>query len=207
MGERKIDILDAACRVIARRGVRGLRVEEIAREAGVSVALIYYHYQGREELLRRVLEYAHERTRAYNLPGIPPGADIPPRQQVEAMLLGEIQDDPAVIENSAVWGEVTASAIFDPGLRDAVRAGNDRWADAVERLIRRGQADGSIPPAVDPRAAAVRLTAVVDGLSTRWLAGLLPTAEAHALVRGALAAELGPPPAGGPTIGRETAGA
>ncbi len=196
MGERKIDILDAACRVIARRGVRGLRVEEIAREAGVSVALIYYHYQGREELLRRVLEYAHDRSRAYNRRDLPSGLDAPPRQQVERALLGEIQDDPAVVENSAVWGEVTASAIFDPNLRDAVRAGNDHWADAIEHLVRRGQADGTIPPSVDPRAAAVRLTAVTDGLSTRWLAGLLPTAAAHALLRGAVAAELGPPPAG-----------
>ena len=77
-------------------------------------------------------------------------------------------------------------------LREAVRAGNDAWADAVAQPIRRGQADGSIPRAIDAHAAAVRLTAVVDGLSTRWLAGLLSTDEAHALVRGAVAAELGP---------------
>ena len=41
-GERREAILTAAARVIARSGVRGLRVEEVASEAGVSPPLLYY---------------------------------------------------------------------------------------------------------------------------------------------------------------------
>ncbi|MZE52785.1 TetR family transcriptional regulator, partial [Streptomyces sp. SID5770] len=47
MASRSTQILEAAARVIARRGVRGLRVEELAAEAGVSTALIYYHFKDR----------------------------------------------------------------------------------------------------------------------------------------------------------------
>ena len=35
-----------------------------------------------------------------------------------------------------------------------------------------------------------RLTALVEGLSSRWLAGLLSTADARALLEGAVAREL-----------------
>lgn len=47
VADRQSLILEAAVRVIARNGVRGLRVEELASEAGVSTALIYYHFKDR----------------------------------------------------------------------------------------------------------------------------------------------------------------
>ena len=40
MAARKTAILDAAIAVIARRGVRGLRVEEVAADAGVDISLV-----------------------------------------------------------------------------------------------------------------------------------------------------------------------
>ena len=191
MKDRKLDILEASCRVVARRGVRGLRVEEVAREAGVSIALIYYHFQNREELLRRVLEHANDRAGAYTQSGLPASAS--PREQIEQILLREIQDDPAVAENVAVWSEINATAVFEPNLRDAVRASTGRWLRSIEHLIVRAQTDGSVSAAVDPAAAAVRLTALTDGLSIRWLTGSLSTADARSLLADAVGLELAPP--------------
>ena len=53
---RREAILDAAARLIARRGVRGLRVEEVATEAGVSPPLLYYHFESRAGLVRATLD-------------------------------------------------------------------------------------------------------------------------------------------------------
>jgi AcrR family transcriptional regulator len=191
MKDRRFDILEASCRVVARRGVRGLRVDDVARNAGVSVALIYYHFQNREGLLRRVLEHANDRAGAYTQSGLP--ASGAPREQIEQILLREIQDDPVVAENVAVWSEINATAVFEPTLRDAVRAGTDRWQRSIEHLIVRAQADGSVSDAVDPVAAAARLTALTDGLSTRWLSGVLSAADARTLLAGAIGLELGLP--------------
>lgn len=191
MKDRKLDILEASCRVVARRGVRGLRVEEVAREAGVSVALIYYHFENREGLLRRVLEHANDRAGAYTQSGLPVCAT--PREQIEQILLREIQDDPAVIENVAVWNEINATAVFEPNLRDAVRASTGRWLGSIEHLIIHAQADGSVAATVDPASAAARLTALTDGLSIRWLTGSLLTVDARALLAEAVGLELGPP--------------
>lgn len=65
MKDRRRTILEAAARVIARRGVRGLRVEELAVEAGVSKALVYYHFEDRAGLLRSTLEFIGARAERY----------------------------------------------------------------------------------------------------------------------------------------------
>lgn len=65
MSDRRTAILEAAATVIARRGVRGLRVEELAVEAGVSKALIYYHFEDRTGLLRRTLAFVNNRAERY----------------------------------------------------------------------------------------------------------------------------------------------
>ncbi len=44
MTDRETGILEAACRVIAREGADGLRMGAVAREAGVSSALIHYYF-------------------------------------------------------------------------------------------------------------------------------------------------------------------
>src|SRR4051812_50062465 len=59
--DRRNLILDAAIAVIARTGVRGLRVEVVAAEAGVAVSLIYYYFGSRKGLVRATLDHANER--------------------------------------------------------------------------------------------------------------------------------------------------
>lgn len=192
MPDRKREILDAACRVIARRGARGLRVEELATEAGVSAGLIYYYFDGRADLLRSTLVHVDDRAGEYTAPA----AGRPAGSVVEALadsLAGEIQDDPAVRENSAVWGELRASAWFDDTVRETVRRLTDRWVQAVAGEIERGRADGTIARSVDARAAAERLTALVEGVSGRWLAGELLAEHAQRLVRDGVARELDHP--------------
>ncbi len=61
MSDRRSALLEAAIKVIARRGVRGLRVEQVAAEAGVAVSLIYYYFDNRNGLVRATLEHANER--------------------------------------------------------------------------------------------------------------------------------------------------
>ena len=88
MSDRRTSILEAAVRVIAEHGVRGLRVAQLSAEAGVSTALIYYHFTDRDGILRAALEYINERAQDYTTPS----ADSHPRTQLESMLLDELQD-------------------------------------------------------------------------------------------------------------------
>lgn len=191
MSARKTAILDAAITVIARRGVRGLRVEEVAASAGVAVSLLYYHFGSREGLVRATLDHANERAAATQRSA----GEERGYHSVERVLASEFAAQPAVRETSVVWGEVLASAVFDETLRTQLRAANDTWVALVEQRIREGQEDGSVRADADARASAELLTALVDGLSGRWLAGLLERTRAVELLRRAVAAELAPEPA------------
>ncbi|SOE09339.1 transcriptional regulator, TetR family [Streptomyces sp. 2323.1] len=190
MPDRPTQILEAAARLIARRGVRGLRVEEVSAEAGVSTALIYYHFKGRAGLLRRTLEFINRRAVRYTDAAL--DASDAPLSQLTEMLLLEFQDVPQVRENSAAWGELRATAVFDPDLRELLADATREWTDDLADLIRRAQAAGTAAPGADPQAAAERLSALVEGLSERWLSGTTTLERTHELVRGAVQAELGP---------------
>src|SRR5579884_914902 len=49
-------ILAAAERVFAEEGLAGARTEEIATEAGVNKAMLYYHFESKESLYEAVVE-------------------------------------------------------------------------------------------------------------------------------------------------------
>ncbi|MFE3326595.1 TetR/AcrR family transcriptional regulator [Streptomyces sp. NPDC059176] len=190
MSARRTAILEAAARVIAQRGIRGLRVEELAEEAGVSTSLIYYHFRDRAGLLAGTLDFINTRAEHYTHPATDPATD--PRGHLEEMLLLELQDTPAVVENSTAWGELRSSAVFQPELRDQLRTTTDGWNDYTRGLIHRAQQTGRASPDISPEDAADRLTALVEGLSKRWLSDTLTLDRARHLLRGAITAELGP---------------
>src|SRR5918996_5462688 len=54
--ERRAAILDSALAVFARRGYHASSIDDIAREAGVSKALIYEHFASKQDLYAELLE-------------------------------------------------------------------------------------------------------------------------------------------------------
>ena len=166
--DRRTALLDAAVAEIARRGTRGLRVEAVAAAAGVSPTLIYHHFGDRSTLLQNALEHIGTRADTYTAPPRGSGRDM-----VLAVLQGEIQDVDTVRTNSAAWGELRDTAIFDEALRPTIAALTQRWVDDVTALVRIGLDDGSIMGVRDPAALAVRLTLIVEGVSSRWLTGII----------------------------------
>lgn len=194
--DRQKLILEAAVRVIARSGVRGLRVEKLAAEAGVSTALVYYHFKDRKGLVRATLDFINDRAVIYTDEAVAGAADA--REALERLLLSELEDTPQVRENSTAWGELRASAVFETEeLRAALAASTGSWAKDVADVVRQARAEGLAAEGAAAEDVADRLTALVEGLSERWLSGSLPVARARALLLGAITLELGPRPAAG----------
>jgi TetR/AcrR family transcriptional regulator, cholesterol catabolism regulator len=52
---KRKQILDAAAKVLARRGYVATQLSEIAEEAGTQPGSLYYHFESREELIEEVL--------------------------------------------------------------------------------------------------------------------------------------------------------
>lgn len=73
--------MDSALSLFAERGYEAVRVEDVARAAGVSRATFYNHFSEREEVLGALFE----RLLATNGQRLAPlsGGDLPPLEQVE----------------------------------------------------------------------------------------------------------------------------
>jgi AcrR family transcriptional regulator len=191
MSDRKTEILEATCRVIAREGADGLRMSTVAREAGVSSALLHYYFDTRADLLMQAFEHADVKADEAAEAAL---ADIPLAIDRLRRLLEIYAGADAVFRDDWVlWVEMWRSAIFDERLAESVRASSASWIEQIAGLMEEAQADGAIPPNVVIGDAAVRLAATVDGLGLQILSGIISHERAAELIRNALAIELGLP--------------
>jgi AcrR family transcriptional regulator len=184
MHEREAAILEAACRVIARSGAAGLRMSEVAREAGVSSALLHYYFATRRELLARAFAFADARVDAHVLALV--GSEGCARERLETLLTSYLSLDAVVTEDWVVWSELWRSARFDATLRELLHEADGEWVGQVAALLRDGIADRSIDGSIEVGDTAIRLISLVDGLGTRVLAGVLERDEARRLIEGSL---------------------
>ena len=189
MADRKLEILEATCRVIAREGADGLRMGTVALEAGVSSALIHYYFATRADLLMQAFDHADtkaDQAAAAVLAEIPNALD-----RLRRLLLIYSGGDDVFRENWVLWVEMWRSAIFDERLAGSVLRSSESWLEQIRSLIDEARADGAIRGDVKIDDAALRLSAVVDGLGLQILTGLLSHERAAELITGALELELG----------------
>jgi AcrR family transcriptional regulator len=188
--DRVVAILEATCRVVVREGAHGLRMAGVAKEAGISKALVHYYFSTRQELLRSAFAWSEERWHAAveaETAGLRAGAE-----RVERALLMSLDSEQPFGEQRALWNEVWSSLRFDDELRPLVESSYRTWLDRLAGLVEEGRRDGSIPEAVDPARAAWRLAAVGDGLDSMLYLGLLERDAARALIAGSIRRELSP---------------
>jgi AcrR family transcriptional regulator len=188
--DRKHAILDAACRVIAQAGAARLRVADVAREAGVSTALVHYYFPARADVIEQAFAHADELADAVaeaQLRAIAGG-----RGRVEKLFATWAGDDPAIRANWAVWNEMWQYAAHNDGARALVEHSHGRWLEQIHDLIAEGIADGSIPQTVDAWPAARRLSACVNEWGREALLGLRDARDLHRDLVATAARELGP---------------
>lgn len=89
---KRKQILDAAAKVLARRGYAGAQMSEIAEEAGTQSGSLYYHFESREELIEEVLREgvtsAFARTRRV-VDALP--VRVSPRERLEAAVRAHLR--------------------------------------------------------------------------------------------------------------------
>lgn len=177
-------ILEACSICIARDGVRGMRMQDVCKQAGVSTGLVYYHFTDRDGLLAATLEYANVHSLGARER---PGMDrTTPHAKLRHTLMAEIQDDPRLRAKSIVWNEIRAIAVFEPALAGHLATSTTAWQSHIASLLEQCSPAG----AENCEQSALVLTALVEGLSSRWLSGQLDTAAARIALENGLDAVL-----------------
>jgi AcrR family transcriptional regulator len=182
-------ILDAAVERIASDGIDAVRIARIAMDAGVSTALVHYHFATREALLAEALEHSFELagdTRAVET-GEPPSVQRL-RDMVEQCLpLPGDQEREWVL-----WVELWLRAVRHPELRPTAAELYARMHEWLREAIEDGVASGEFA-ACDAHAVADRTLALIDGFGVRALLGdpAMPLGRAREEIWRVLARDLG----------------
>jgi AcrR family transcriptional regulator len=189
-------ILHAACELIAERGIGGARIAQIAKSAGVSTALVHYHFRTREVLLTETLDYAFDVASTVHLR--PPGEDGngDDGHDSAAKRLADVVEqslpttDPGRREWQ-LWAELWLGAARDPGLGPIAAQMYARYRTWIAAAIAEGVAAGEFAP-VDPVKTADLAMALIDGLGLRVLLGdpSMPLDQARERIGEVLAREL-----------------
>ena len=182
MSDARDAILRASARCIARTGVRGLRVLDVAKQAGVSSGLLYYHFDDRDGLLAATLEYINASALGYRARE---RAEASPTERLVAMLVDEVADDDDVRDESAAWNEIRAAAVFEPALGASLRNVTKAWEVDVAAAVREAQEADGVATSIDADELAPMLTTLVEGVSARWLSGQIDADRARTVLRSA----------------------
>ncbi|MEV6598760.1 TetR/AcrR family transcriptional regulator [Actinoplanes sp. NPDC051346] len=184
-------IVQAACDAIAEVGFEGVRMRLIAERAGVSTALLHYHFDNREKLFLAAMAYSFEHAGAEDYQA------APPTEQPNTWMLARIIDaclprTPELRRDFLLWQELWLRAARDVDSRllavDLYRQMRD-WAAGV---IQAGIANGEFTDCTVSRVADLLLV-LTDGYGIRLLLDdpQLTLDDARAAVWLALSADLG----------------
>ncbi|MGW1612167.1 TetR/AcrR family transcriptional regulator [Streptomyces sp. NPDC002285] len=188
VAERREELLRAAVEQIEARGVAAVRIADVAAALGVSSALVLYHFATKEKLVAAAFTYAAQ-------------GDLARLRRVLGRRTTALRRLRAAVRWYAptgqakgwrLWIEGWAAALREPALQEVTRDLDRQWKAAIAEVIAEGvTADEFRCP--DPMGAALRLTALLDGLAVQMTSyrGAVSRARAQEWVDEALARELG----------------
>jgi AcrR family transcriptional regulator len=160
---RKPQILEAAARVIAERGIASTRIADVAERAGTSPPAVLYWFGSKDELLTDALTVDEDRF--YGAMTERLAALDHPRDRLRLLI------DACVAEYDwTLWMELWGRALRDGGAATARQRLDDRWRDQIANVIRDGQELGEFAEA-DADDAATIVAAVLDGLAVQVTLG------------------------------------
>ncbi|WP_432057950.1 TetR family transcriptional regulator C-terminal domain-containing protein [Streptomyces sp. bgisy022] len=188
VAERRGELLRATIEQIEARGAAAVRISDVASALGVSNALVLYHFSTKERLVAAAFAHAAEGDLAQLRKLL--GRRTTALRRLRAAVRWYAPTGPA--KGWRLWIEGWSMALREPALRELVGDLDRQWKAALTEVIREGVSAGEFR-CPDPAGAALRLTALLDGLAvqmTSYGAGV-PRSRALAWVDEALARELG----------------
>jgi AcrR family transcriptional regulator len=156
-------LVEAATKVVARRGFHAATVDEIAKEAGFSVGALYSNFEGKDELFLAVFD-GHLRWYEERL-GV--AAETPDPARVFNDWMDALMQNP---EQLLIFIEFWAYAVRKPKLRRSFAARLAEIRTAMAKAIEERSAATGSELAASPEALALILLAVGRGLGLEKLA-------------------------------------
>ena len=170
--DKRRRILEAAEHVFARQGYDASPVSDVATEAGVAYGLVFHYFGSKDALLDAVFHAVWGRLLAALRQAEETGETAPEQLVlVVKIVLRAWRDDPNLVR--LLVREVTRNPNVTGELDEIGQA-----LALNERIIRKGQAEGTLRTDVDARLAGWMLYGALEEVLTGWVLGQLPDGPA-----------------------------
>ncbi len=145
--ERRSLILAAALRLFAANGLSATKIADIAAAAGVSPGLIYHYFSAKEEIFVELIRHAYAGINAASryLESLPD----PPAEKIRMAvhgLLRETVDNADTARYYLLTAQATGSQAIPEEAWRIIQAENRLPYEVMARIMRQGQAEGTIKP-------------------------------------------------------------
>jgi len=177
--DRRGELIHAALRVIAAKGVAGATTRAIVAEAGMSLASFHYAFTSRDEMMRELIAFVVENETNAVFAEIDFGRDI--RETLRNGLQGyflNVQADPG---HEQVMFELLQYALRTPDLADLAREQYARYHAAVIELLHAAEKNANVVWSLPVEEIARTIVAITDGLTLAWLADRDSAASARVM--------------------------
>jgi AcrR family transcriptional regulator len=162
---RREQVVQAALKIVGKKGVGGLTTSAIAREVGVSEANLYRHFKNKEEILFETGKGIGAAIRK-NLETVL-ASRVGPVLKLKRAFLLHLE---FIEKNEGIprLGFSEEMHINNKKLKKEFLKNIEVYAAGLEELFREGQRQGAIRKDVDRRALAAMLIGMVQVLVLRW---------------------------------------
>jgi AcrR family transcriptional regulator len=158
---RRRELADAACRVIARNGLGGTTLADVAEESGWSIGSMRHYFPNKDELvaaaLWRVGERVDDRIRRRTAGGMTVN-------DLRTAAIELLPLDPGRREDALVHLAFIAQAAVAPALAEAAEGAAQRLQEPLATRIAHAVQTGELPAHLDAEDEAARLRVLLDGL-------------------------------------------
>lgn len=158
---RRRELAEAVWRVISADGVHRVSVRAVAAESGWSTGSLRHYFPTQDALLAFAMELLADKARV-RLTAIKEADTRGVLRRFAEALLPAGDEQRVEVE---VWLALLARAQVDPGLQRAERDNREALITALAGILWRAAAQGELVAGRAPDLEAVRLSALIDGLT------------------------------------------
>ncbi|WP_308799213.1 TetR/AcrR family transcriptional regulator [Agromyces silvae] len=165
--ERRLALIDAALRVVAREGIARATTRAVVAEAGMSLASFHYAFDSRDELIDELIRTVVARELQAVVPELEPGIGL--RALLEnglARYLDHLRADP---EHEQAMLELTQYALRSPERRQLATDQYARYAELATGTLTLAATHTGATWRIPVEQVARVLVAFTDGLTLSWL--------------------------------------
>lgn len=162
---RREQIARAGLALVMAGGVRSLNIAVVAHRVGIAPSAIYRHFLNKDELIDAIIDHLRDRMIG-NLDAAMAEADEP-LEIIHGALMRQIE---LIRENQAIPRLLFSEELYarQPERKTRIFKTLMEYAGRLEKVVRAGQAQGSIRKELDPAVVSIMFFGVFQPVGVLW---------------------------------------